>query len=97
MAETVDLKGILKQEDFQILEALVKAVMLDPSEEVRKTAINIISRRYGGVITEGFCGDNQLFVIFGKNGVGKIGYVCDKPKEYLKMPTVVYPFRIEAK
>lgn len=77
---------------FEILEALVKAAIFDPAEEVRKTAINSIEKRYDGSVKEGFVTEGKVFVEIGENA--RVGYVCDAPKIYIGKPSCPHDFTI---
>lgn len=68
-----------------ILEALTKAAILDPAEEVRKEAIGVLTNltSKGIRLRKGFVGDNQIMVELAQEGHKELFYVCDLPKEYV--------------
>lgn len=86
--------------DFLILEALVKAAMLDPEATIRSTAIEGLRKRYNDkessdVIKRVFNGDNQIFLVMQlPNYLPTTFYLCDIPDEYAGLPTRVYPVRL---
>lgn len=94
--EITDIRDELRGEDArleaQLLEGFTCAAILDPDAEVRKLAIEQLTKRYEGNIVGGFSGDNQLFL---KGKGGRIFYVCDKPGIYVEFPSQAYNFDIE--
>ena len=82
--------------EFSVLEQLVKAAMFNSIPTVREATIELLKKRYRGIIKRGFVGDNQVMVeIQYKDSASKICYVCEIPVGYLGKPKKVNSFNID--
>ena len=65
--------------DFKFLQEFVSSAILDPSEDVRRNAVRMISETYHGIIKRGFAVANKLFVVMDCENMPYLSYVCDIP------------------
>jgi len=96
MKEIINLRERLKNEPLtlRVLEFLVQFALFDPSEKVRKLAIQKIDKIYEGVIKGALVGDCEVMVEIGGENEFKLGYLCDMPKDYFGEP-IAHPFTID--
>lgn len=71
---------------------MAESALLDPCEETRQGAIAALNKKYDSMITGGFVGDNQLFLV---NANGRIYYICDAPVMYVYCPPQKFPFNLK--
>lgn len=102
MEKVIDLEQRLKEEGldtsaYEILAALTKAAILDPSQIVRQISINELTNLYKGFIRKGYELNGKLYLkINNKEDQPNTYFICQMPEEYIGKPSKPVPFDLDS-